>query len=359
MKRLAMMLAVAGLLSGGVADALTVTNVNVGTWTRIDLPTEDVRYIEAAQGTQTLFWRDDPSSSDILRRATYAWDGTTVTLGAITSPAGFSTEVDHASILNNGGGSLEIYFQDTSIPSSSALEYANSADGGNNWANQATVSYPFPTPPGIGDSGTTGGGGLVEVGTQRRHYAQNNFGDIVLFTTTAGSSGPMTNAGRLIQKNASGTAPSGAAYSFQNQSPSGDAVVMPTGDVLYFYTDGEGAEATQGAVGVLLLDATGLGFTDVRDNFVQVSDAGLVAAGMTKLDEMTVSNVSYNANQMSFLLFLDGDSTANGGNEDIFYAPVTLTFDETVGGEPPIPEPGVMGLLGLGVLGLVRRKRRG
>jgi len=314
------------------ATTLQVTGISEGTWQRLDPLGEDVRYLESLPGQQVLFWRTEVGGVDILRRVTYSYNPGTglVTLGTITSPTGFISEVDHVSVLNNSGGNLEMYFQNLSIPSSTSLDYAVSTDNGGIWGSQTTINYPFPTPPGIGDSGQTGGGGIIEVGGERRHYVQNNFGDIVMFSTTAGTSGPVTNRGRLITKGASGTAPSGASYSFENQSPSGDAVKLPTGDVLYFYTDGEGAEGTQGAVGVLVLDSTGLGFSDVRDNFIHITDAGLVAAGATQLDEMTVSNIRYNGNQMSFLMFLDGDSTTNGSNEDIFYTTVTVTFNQIV-----------------------------
>jgi hypothetical protein len=80
---------------------------------------------------------------------------------------------------------------------------------------------------------------------------------------------------------------------------------------------------------------------------------------MTRLDEMTVSNISYSGDQMSFLLFLDGDSTANGSNEDIYYAPVSITFSESISGAV-IPEPLSMIFFGtglVGVLGYVSRRR--
>lgn len=342
------------LAAASSAVGLEITGINVGTWARLSDPAnEDVRYVEALAGENVLFWR---GASNVLRRASYSYAGGVVTLGTPTSPTGL-TSGDHASILNNGNGQLEGYFHATPSPSATYQFHAQSADGGLTWTDETQVTYPFPSPPGVGDSGTTGGGGLLEVGSQRRHYVQNNFGDIALWTTSAGTFGSLSAAGRLIVKNASGTASSGASYSFQNQSPSGDAIQLPTGEVLYFYTDGEGTESTQGAVGVLLLDSTGLSFSDVRDNFVQVADAGLAAAGMTALDEMTVSNIAFNGNQMNFLLFLAGKH--GGSDRDLFWAPASIMFSQA----EAVPEPGMLALLVAGALTMLLaaaiRRRRG
>ncbi len=351
MTRLATILAAAGLLAvlaSSHASGLTMSDVGVGTWTRLDTPAgEDVRYIEALQGENTLFWR---TGTTTLRRATYTYSGGVVTLGSPAGPTGL-TSGDHPSILNNGGGNVEGYFHHSSSPSVAYQLHATSTDGGLTWTDETQVAYPFPTPGVGGDSGTTGGGGIIEVGTERRVYAQNNFGDIVMYSTSAGAAAPLTSMGRLIAKGASGTAPSGATYTFENQSPSGDAYVLPTGDVLYFYTDGEGLESTQGAIGVLLLDSTGLGFTDVRDNFVHVSGV----TGMTALDEMTVNNFSVSGNELTFLMFLDGKH--GGSDRDIFYAPVTITFDSPLGGGV-IPEPVTMAGLAAGLAALAGYTRR-
>jgi len=84
-----------------------------------------VRYLEALQGEHVLFWR---GSGNVLRRAPYGFDGTTVTLGTITSPTGLTTG-DHATIINNGGGSLEGYFHPGG-PNSTFQRHATSSDGG-------------------------------------------------------------------------------------------------------------------------------------------------------------------------------------------------------------------------------------
>lgn len=314
---LAITLVLSAGLDANASGPLEITGLSVGTWTRIDLPAEDVRYVEALSGENVLFWK---GSGGVLRRATYTWDGTTMALGAITSPTGL-TSGDHPTILNNGGGALEGYFHPGTGPSVTTQNHASSADGGATWTGETAITYPFPT-PGVGsDSGTTGGGGIVEVVGDRRIYAQNNFGDIIMYSTSAGSSGPLTSVGAFIDGNTG---------NFQNQSPSGDAVTLPTGNVLYFYTDGEGSESTLGAVGVLLLDLSGVGFADQEDNFVHVADAGLAAVGMTALDEMTVNNIVFSGSDMTALLILDGNSTANGSAEDIFYAPITISFNQAI-----------------------------
>ncbi len=316
----------------GSAFAIEIVSVSMEDWVHLSDPAgEDVRYIEALPGEDVLFWR---TSGNVLRRATYTFNpgSPEVTLGAPTSPTGL-TSGDHPSILNLGGGNLEGYFHTGGGPGVLNQYHATSSDNGLTWTGESLVPYPFPTPPGAGipgDSGTTGGGGILEIGGERRIYNQNNFGDIVLHTTTAGQASPLAAAGRLILQTTAGTASSGQAYSFQNQSPSGDAHALPNGEVLYFYTDGEGLEATQGAIGVLILDAPGLDFSDARDNFLAVTTPSLVSAGATSVDEMTISNVAPGGEQMVFLLFMCGDSTFNGNNEDIFWSRVTITFDDWV-----------------------------
>ncbi|WP_197993345.1 LamG-like jellyroll fold domain-containing protein, partial [Gimesia aquarii] len=302
------------ILSNGLnilGETFELNNINLGSFTQLDVgPGEDLRYVESVQGENILFWR---GSTGELRRATYTWNGTNLVLGAITNPTGL-TSGDHASILNLGGGVLEGYFHPGS-PSATGQFHAISNDGGQTWINETLITYPFST-PGIGsDSGTTGGGGIIELNGERRIYAQNNFGDIVLWTTAAGSNGPLTNIGALID---------GGTGDFQNQSPSGDAIGLSSGQTLYLYVDGEGSESTLGAIGALIVDASGLGITSQIDNFISVSDSALTSAGLTSLDEMTIGAVQIVGNTITGVLMINGDSVSNGSNEDLFYAPITI-----------------------------------
>ncbi|QDV49759.1 golvesin C-terminal-like domain-containing protein [Gimesia fumaroli] len=301
-------------------DTFELNNINLGSFTHLDVgPGEDLRYVESVQGENILFWR---GSTGELRRATYTWNGTNLVLGAITSPTGL-TSGDHASILNMGGGVLEGYFHTGTGPSVTSQYHAISNDGGQTWINETLIPYPFPT-PGIGsDSGTTGGGGIIEINGERRIYAQNNFGDIVLWTTDAGSNGPLTNVGALID---------GSTGNFQNQSPSGDAIGLSSGQTLYLYVDGEGSESTLGAIGALIVDPTGLVITSQIDNFISVSNTALSSAGLTRLDEMTIGAVQIAGNMITGVLMIDGDSVANGSNEDLFYAPITINTNSVPAG---------------------------
>ncbi|QDT41650.1 hypothetical protein Pan241w_17130 [Gimesia alba] len=301
-------------------DTFELNNINLGSFTHLDVgPSEDLRYVESVQGENILFWR---GSTGELRRATYTWNGTNLVLGAITSPTGL-TSGDHASILNMGGGVLEGYFHTGTGPSVTSQYHAISNDGGQTWINETLIPYPFPT-PGIGsDSGTTGGGGIIEINGERRIYAQNNFGDIVLWTTAAGSNGPLTNVGALID---------GLTGDFQNQSPSGDAIGLSSGQTLYLYVDGEGSESTLGAIGALIVDPTGLVITSQIDNFISVTDTALSTAGLTRLDEMTIGAVQIAGNMITGVLMIDGDSVANGSNEDLFYAPITINTNSVPAG---------------------------
>ena len=306
------------IMSNGLnilGETFALNNINLGSFTHLDVgPGEDLRYVESVQGENILFWR---GSTGELQRATYTWNGTNLVLGAITSPTGL-TSGDHASIINMGGGVLEGYFHTGTGPSVTSQYHAISNDGGQTWINETLIPYPFPT-PGIGsDSGTTGGGGIIEINGERRIYAQNNFGDIVLWTTDAGSNGPLTNAGALID---------GSTGNFQNQSPSGDAIGLSTGQTLYLYVDGEGSESSLGAIGALIVDHSGLGITSQIDNFISVSDLALSSAGLTSLDEMTIGAVQIAGNNITGVLMIDGDSVSNGSNEDLFYAPITINMD--------------------------------
>ncbi|QDT97805.1 golvesin C-terminal-like domain-containing protein [Gimesia aquarii] len=303
------------ILSNGLnilGETFELNNINLGSFTQLDVgPGEDLRYVESVQGENILFWR---GSAGELRRATYTWNGTNLVLGAITSPTGL-TSGDHASILNLGGGVLEGYFHPGG-PSATGQFHAISNDGGQTWINETLITYPFST-PGIGsDSGTTGGGGIIEINGERRIYAQNNFGDIVLWTAATGNSGPLTNIGALID---------GSTGDFQNQSPSGDAIGLSSGQTLYLYVDGEGSESTLGAIGALIVDASGLVITSQIDNFISVSDAALTSAGLTSLDEMTIGAVQIVSNTITGVLMINGDSVSNGTNEDLFYAPITIS----------------------------------
>ncbi len=289
----------------------------LGAWTRIDLGVEVVGYIEAVHGENILFWRGP--SGGTLRRATYSVSGSTVTLGPITDVVGLSGRGDKPSILNNGGGNLELYYTKTGYHTQ--LTYATSSDYGVTWVGETTVTVgPFPTPSAShppNDSGQLGGGGIIEVNGERRLYAQNNFGEIIVTKGTAGSSGPLTPVATLIAPTPNGGVAGSAPFFFENQSPSGDAIQLPGGQVLYMYVDGEGGETTRGAVGFLVLDEAGTGFIAQKDNFVTVSDAGLVTAGMTRLDEATINNVSFSGGTMNAFLFLSSSL------QDIFYAPLT------------------------------------
>ncbi|WP_197997062.1 hypothetical protein, partial [Gimesia chilikensis] len=298
------------LILGG---AFELDSINLGSFTQLDVgPGEDLRYVESVQGQNILFWRN---SSGDLSRATYTWDGTNLVLGAITTATGL-TSGDHASILNVGGGVLEGYFHSGAGPSTAGQYHAISNDGGQTWINETFISYPFPT-AGLSDSGTTGGGGIIEVNGERRIYAQNNFGDIVMWTGPAGANGPLTNAGVVID---------GSTGNFQNQSPSGDAILLPSGETLYLYVDGEGSESSLGAIGALILDQTGLGITSQIDNFISVTDIALSGAGLTRLDEMTIGDLQLSGNTLTGVLMIAGDSVTNGNNEDLFYAPITINL---------------------------------
>ncbi len=348
-----------------------VVEIIVGTWKHIDTA-EDERYVEALKGENVLFWNDGTQ----LRRATYTWDGTTLTLDTATSPSGltYSSGINDPhnvfmtpNVLNQFGGNLEAYFQPRG-GTANGVFHATSMDNGASWTLDLPLAGIHPTTgesldgsiilpeddvgPVTSAYHATGGvqvsgvNAIIEIGGERRLYGENSYGDVMLWTSTEGDNGPFTRTGVLIDNHEDGSP------EIETISPSGDAIMLGTGDVVYFYVDGNfykpwDNEANEGAVGMLLLDADGYDFTYQEHDFVRVDDLDLQAAGLTALEEATINNIEFNGNQMSFLLMLIGanDDPATwddyGGpdprtstDHDIFYAPVTITFSQVV--EPSV-----------------------
>ncbi|HUW31562.1 MAG TPA: hypothetical protein VM223_08105, partial [Planctomycetota bacterium] len=316
------------------ASALEITGVTVGGWTHIDTP-EDERYLEAVNGEDVLFWGADSGGGTALRRATYSWDGSTLTVGTPSTPSGLTyvggTSLTHnvyrePSILKSGDGTLHAYFQPRG-GTSNGVFHAVSTDNGATWVLDAplpnflattgesldgSIILPYPSPEPVynpydvyGGSQTGGVCWITEAYGERRLYTLNQYGDMMLFSCAEGANGPFTNRGVLIDNHTSGSPV------IETLPGSGDAVRLLTGQVVGLYVDGAfwkpwDNEANEGAVGLLLLDPNGVDFTQQLHDVVRVDDAALQAAGLTALEEATITNISLVGNRMTCLLMLIG-----------------------------------------------------
>lgn len=205
---------------------------------------------------------------------------------------------------------------------------------------------------------------VIEVGGERLLFAADKNGDHSLFTSAAGSNGPFTDEGMFIENGITGSPV------ITSVARSGDALVTTNGaqQIVKMYVDGNfnGAadnEANQGAIGFFAIDSffdityqiddvvriddtSGGGTKNDPANNVPITFASSVSdAGMTALEEATLANVQFVGNKMTALLLITGaaDSPSAwdefGGqpdprsshDHDIFYAPITITFNQLVG----------------------------
>jgi len=296
----------------------------------------------------------DSSSGKVMRRATTADGGLTWTAGVdtgLTAPVGAASTDERNPVVRDfdQDGTLTGFFgtlQGSSAPTTatSRLFRATSTDVGVSWSGESLLGFGGAD-PNLGHTGTNGfieafetsGGGL------RAYLAMNNI------------TGTPSSATRLIE-----SADGGANWTdLGNILIDGkNNVIGANGPVFTFVDDDD----SQTKMGWLMF-----GESAHRGCYLMVStDEGLSWALHTTL--FTDSTVrSGDANFLSdskVRLFYYRNTGSVPSDRQLWYEDFTLSGMSGIepnnllgGGAPPIAEPGTVGLIGLGLAVLVRRRR--